>query len=371
MGQPLYVPVLPGTNAQPAVADAGEAAAAGSVAKVPVWLCWIACGIGGLDRARKAPPEILFVDAVTTPVLRDEAAAPAPRLCDLVRVRASSGSDTSGSGRSTAASEADRRGNVDRATKASWARARVATARVSGAAPTSYSTKWAPGHRVRIRGEPGRPKKTGVVLKVAESPEADTASSDGASTESAAPQNYVILLDDEEREIVVSAADIIGAPIAPVSLMRPSGSSRRAPGSGAGAGIMSGSHGVLARRGDMETQRLQALRLVDLATTDLTALFGGSGEGMTRSGNVLALEDACQIAQSGAEEVDAAVAARLETKLQVSKDCMRVVASGAASAASEADQASGAILDALMQAGRAATGLAPEDREVSQRLTSA
>merc|ERR1719482_2115911 len=42
--------------------------------KAPVWLAWITCGLGGmgvLKEAAKAPKEILFVDAVTTPIMRE------------------------------------------------------------------------------------------------------------------------------------------------------------------------------------------------------------------------------------------------------------------------------------------------------------
>ena len=83
-------------------------------------------------------------------------------------------------------------------------------------------------------------------------------------------RQYVVLRDDDEREVTVSAEDILGAPPRPASLLIPvrerggetGGLTTASRQRRAAAGVFgAGDTGVLARTEDVDTQRLQALRV--------------------------------------------------------------------------------------------------------------
>ena len=80
-------------------------------------------------------------------------------------------------------------------------------------------------------------------------------------------RQYVVLRDDDEREVTVSAEDILGAPPRPASLLIPFQESGGETGGLTTASRQrrrlfgAGDTGVLARTEDVDTQRLQALRV--------------------------------------------------------------------------------------------------------------
>jgi len=220
VNEPLYLPVV----GQQPMATAG---------KVPVWLCWMAVGVGGqmlLDS--KIPPECAVIDAVVAPRFRDAAAPAALSALD-----------------DDEEEDEDERG-VNRSTRASRARRRAAATRAGGAA--LEDSAWKPGNRLAVGSAPGR--RYATVLRQ-EGPDLH------------------VLFDDESTGTV------------PVPLRAPkvaesvfNGPSTRYRGS---------AHGMAARRGEPAAQRKQMLEVAAQATQDLAAVMQ-----TYQRGSVLALEDA-------------------------------------------------------------------------------
>merc|ERR1719487_2428416 len=202
----------------------------GTAGKVPVWLCWMAVGMGGqqlLDS--KLPPECAVIDAVIAPRFRDAALPAALSALDDEE-------------------EEDERG-VNRSTRASRARRRAAATRAGGAA--LEDSAWKPGSRFALG---SAPKRYATVLRQ-EGPDLH------------------VLFDDESTGTVPAP---LRAPKVAESVFN--GPSQRFRGS---------AHGMAARRGDPAAQRRQMLEVAAQATQDLAAVMQ-----TYQRGSVLALEDA-------------------------------------------------------------------------------
>merc|ERR1719198_1194252 len=136
---PLYAPIIGPIASEDAVRPA----------KVPVWLCWIACGMGGrplLDS--KTPKEIVFVDAVAAPQFCEP-----PSLANKPQQDNDSDDDDD---KAIKAKEAvtdaagDPRFNGSTAASRAKQRGRAATTPDAVLSSACAMPTWGVGHRVRI-----------------------------------------------------------------------------------------------------------------------------------------------------------------------------------------------------------------------------
>lgn len=315
--QKLYTPIVGPVKKHSSLLDAEGGA------KIPVYLAWIACGMGGqslLDS--KAPAEVCIIDAVAAPRFREE---PAQR--DSIR-RPSIDDGV-----------ADRPG-VEKSTTASRARRRMRTASVSNEFNDSSvsSTMWSVGHRVRVRaGAPGRAPKAALVERVL------------AAEDDQSWPHYELLFDDETRA-TIEGSQLLGAPVTqPTHLRR----SSNAP--------MTKQLGLLARSAEPDMQRLQVLTVVDEATRDLGKMM----QSRDAKGGRLSLEDATTRVH-GSEQVGDVEAQALECKLIEAKAELVVAVAPQVCPGDPRE----VVLDAMRTVGLSAGRLQPEDRLVAQRILS-
>jgi len=311
--------------------------------KVPVWMAWIAVGMGGqqLLMDKSVPKEICLVDAVVAPRLRDELPeleeGLAEELPEEEDLPCGAGGQPSG-----------KMPSHQRGTAASRARKRATGLGVSeqladfaDALSSDVDPAWRIGHRVRVRSpEPGRAPKSGLVLEVMKE--------EG--------QPFYRLLLDDESEITVAESQIMGRAAEPKSLLAVP---RRAGASVRGFGL-SKSSGLLARTADADMQRLQVLSVVDTVTTSLESIFRG---GDVKAGPI-GLEGVVA-GIHGSEELSPEQTAHLEEKLQQSSQ--KLIAATVEPTPVEPTQA---ILETLQHVGLSASRMLPEDRLVAQRLVA-
>jgi len=299
--------------------------------QVPVWLTWIATGVGGSTLLNgKLPKEVCLVDAVAAPIFRDA-------LADLPQESA----------RCTQQADMDiqkKHISVQQSTAVSRARYRAhAVSMQSSDVVTSRqhpAVAWGAGSRVQVKTNiPGRVPKAAVVLRVV----AD-----------AQPSRYELLFDDETTG-VVEGAMLVGSPCMPATLLRvrQGASGPRSP---------QAPHGYLSRTALPSMQRLQVLAVVDALTRDMATTL----QSIESTSNLLSLENAVSLI-SGGEEVLGEVATRLEGNVKSAQSALDVVAQPQLSRSDPSE----VLLDVLHVVGSSAANLLPEDRAVAQRFLSA
>eukprot|EP00931_Biecheleriopsis_adriatica_P009443 TRINITY_DN110514_c0_g1_i1.p1 TRINITY_DN110514_c0_g1~~TRINITY_DN110514_c0_g1_i1.p1 ORF type:complete len:1030 (-),score=184.62 TRINITY_DN110514_c0_g1_i1:127-3216(-) len=336
-GEKLYVPIASPVSKHKGLLDATNT-------KIPVWMAWIATGMGGQALLQsKTPKEVCIIDAVAAPRLREPAALP----------------DCNEGGRDDKASEGDvenstsRQGGqgAHRSTVASTARKRVSALQSASsladaleAAETSKPS-WNVGQRVRVRAtEPGRAPKSALVLRLVQEEEGQ-------------PAQYELLFDDESQE-VVAESQLCGSPaeIKPLVGVRKGAAGVRVRGQNQNCGM-------LARTSEPDMQRLQVLSVVKNATSDLAAVMGGKKNPKTGS---ISLEDAVAAA-NGSAEIGEDVAAALENQLVEAQEFAKL----STPPESPPCDPTQALLDTLLKVGSSAARMLPEDRLVAQRLLAA
>mmetsp|Transcript_17354 Transcript_17354/g.20818 ORF Transcript_17354/g.20818 Transcript_17354/m.20818 type:complete len:1018 (+) Transcript_17354:409-3462(+) len=398
-GEPVYLPLRGGAGES--VATITEELRASNSPQIPLWLCWIACGLGSqrlLDKVATAPPELVFVDAVVVPSFDDTVdvpttALPAPPL-------------TSRNKENVAAARGPTHLN---STATSRARERASKVLGNGSAKAvqsmSSSTGWGVGHRVKYISDltdRGRAPEFGTVLKVMKiSPKTEEINgevnlSDSDDSDAETPQiHYTLLPDKSEVEITLHSSHIMGAPSASESLLKKNkNDTNNSKFSSRLGALVNTSYGALSRTATAKQQRLQALRVLDIATTDLGALLrtgpapapappstdnNPNGRTSTRSGSdgnqqqssscgILSLEEAMRRVNDGSEDVDTTDAAHLEETVREANKGVMIV--GKRNGMKKVD--SGDVLkEILSTVGQGTGAMVPEDRAIAQTLMSA
>eukprot|EP00927_Polykrikos_kofoidii_P051619 TRINITY_DN45411_c0_g1_i1.p1 TRINITY_DN45411_c0_g1~~TRINITY_DN45411_c0_g1_i1.p1 ORF type:complete len:1075 (-),score=171.14 TRINITY_DN45411_c0_g1_i1:90-3251(-) len=327
-GKKLYTPVT-GSFARPT-----------NTAKVPVWLAWIACGMGGQNMLESnACKDICIVDAVTLPQDREP---PAP----VERTTADKEEQEESKERTVASASQNDEDEVgvlrSTATSRSRQRATAATQEASvylSQLAASARSRWSIGHRVCFKnGSLGLPPKAGIVVGVVEACEDH-------------PPRYELLLDDESTA-TVDETELLGLPSIPSSLL----SARRGC---AGKKGPQPKFGCMMREADADGQRLQVLSIVDAAFRDLGSIM----QAKTSETGPVSLEAVVK-ASLGDEHVQGELASRLEATLDQAHEQL-LLSSEPVTRSTNVCQV---LLDALISIGRVAWKLMPEDRAVSQRL---
>lgn len=299
-------------------------------AKVPVWMAWIATGLGGQMLLQQAvPKEVCLIDAVAAPRFREMLLLDAQ---DMEQGR---------NQRQSMQHESNKLPSLQQGTAASKARQRTAAVRCSSQLCealdlASAQPSWGVGHRVRVRVKPGLAPKAATVMSVL--------------PDSGTQRRYGVLFDDETQG-EVEESQMVGSPDPFTAML----SIRR---EATGRTAWQGQSGLLARTADPDTQRLQVLSVVDRATTDLAALMGAH---VQKSGRI-ALEAAAAVL----EPSDAAAAA-LELKLSAAQQASKV---SSFSEPSPVD-ATQLLLEVVHKLGPSSLKLLPEDRLLAQRLLAA
>jgi hypothetical protein len=304
-------------------------------AKVPVWMAWIACGMGGqmmLNSNSNVPREITLVDAIASPCHRDQEAL----------ANAAVGRGRAGSLGKLSQQQQDDKAAVDKSTSASRARQRVRTLSVAGDVDVTEALasapSWSVGHRVRVKASaPGRATKPALVLRVRDL-------EDGC-------KEYDLLCDDESK-ITVDQSLLLGAPATAETMLRRSQKASRTQGL---------QTGLLSRTAEPDMQRLQVMAVVDTATRDLAVMM----QNKNPRSNRISLEEATS-AVVGSEEVDETAAAAITGRLIQAQQSVQVTA------VSEIPpvEPSEVVLEVLMTAGVSTARLLPEDRVLAQRFIS-
>ena len=173
-GTSLFQPMVPGEKVPPPAPNPG-----GSVGKIPVWLCWIAVGLGGQsileDASRDAPPVMLFIDAVATPAVRSSRGGMKKKN---IAAGPTHGSAASACG-SGGAGGPSSRGMVDdpfmsipaasgvaRKTAIQHFRDKTQAVKVASNMVQIEAKDWATGARVKIKPEkPGQPDLAATILQ--------------------------------------------------------------------------------------------------------------------------------------------------------------------------------------------------------------
>jgi hypothetical protein len=328
-GEQLYMPIAGPVSKHKALLDEKNK-------KIPVWMAWIAVGIGGQMMLKsKTPKEVCIIDAVAVPRLRELDAHPGGN--DVEKQHSSDEhhdeSSSKGAQQATVASRARKRMSA------------IQSGQVCDAVDAAEASRpsWSIGHRVRVRApEPGRAPKSATVLRVVQ--------------EEAQPLQYELLFDDESQA-TVAESQLCGAPACITPLIRVRKDT------GVRIRGAEGSFGMLSRTAEPDMQRLQVLSVVKLVTSDLAAVMGSQDP---KTGKV-SLEGAVAAANAGAEEIDEQVAEALEAQLSEAREATNVT-SVVEMPPCDPTQA---LLDALMKVGSSAARMLPEDRVVAQRLVAA
>lgn len=303
--------------------------------KVPVWLCWVACGMGGqqiLNQSSGAKG-ITFIDAVVAP------------SCDALEPPAAISAAAAPGGGGSRDSDKDDEMRVRKSTAATRARMRGTRSRslaVDGQTNASVvSSGWKVGHRVQLRpGVPGQAPKAAVILRV-------------RGGEDGAPAEYDVVMDNE-NELTVDASRFVGAPPSSDSMLSlKEGQKPKGP---------APQSGLLARTAEPEQQRLQALALVDAVTKDLSAVIKEHKQ-------LISLEESVRNVTGGTEEISAEMAASIYGTLQEASAAVDITQMASVMQVDEA-QLSQLFKEALQVVGQVSARMLPEDRLVAQSVLS-
>lgn len=320
-GEKLYVPIQGPLEKHKALLDEGNK-------KVPVWLAWITCGMGGQSLlGSKTPKEICMVDAIAVPQLREP---------DTVTVE-----DDDEKAEDLEGDEKNKLPHCTSSTVASRARQRASGSVGNISASVDVmQTEWRVGHRVRVRAAgPGCAPKAALVLR--------TLHSDSK------PQCE--LLFDDESTAIVDACQLLGTPAKLTSMLRLKPGQARPKG-------MQPESGVLSRTEDPDMQRLQVLSVVNAMTMDLASVM----QKKSSKSNKVSLEGAVKFI-NGEGGIDEQEAAALETAVSTAQSSSNAFMVQEPPPIDPRDF----LQEALLEIGRSSARLVPEDRIVSQRFITA
>eukprot|EP00928_Gymnodinium_smaydae_P061047 TRINITY_DN4509_c0_g2_i1.p1 TRINITY_DN4509_c0_g2~~TRINITY_DN4509_c0_g2_i1.p1 ORF type:complete len:1046 (-),score=147.14 TRINITY_DN4509_c0_g2_i1:156-3224(-) len=327
-GQKLYVPISGPVSKTPSLLEETNT-------KVPVWMAWIATGMGGqLMLQSNVPKEVLVIDAVA-----------APRFRDLDTMPALQDAETTNAADTDPGNSSDPVASSQQSTVTSRARKRMSAARASetliGALDSGDSAdlpSWNIGHRVRVRAsQAGKVPKFATVLRV---------------LKESASRQYELLLDDE-TESIVDESQLLGVPLDFQPLIK----ATKARAAGQKCNV-----GMLSRSADPDMQRLQVLGLVSEVIKDLAAVMGQQDSKTNR----LSLERATA-AIYGSEEISTDNASQFEDELRQAQS----TASIPSVKEEPLRDPTQTLLDAVQATGIAAARMSPEDRLVAQRFVAA
>eukprot|EP00929_Paragymnodinium_shiwhaense_P094159 TRINITY_DN5459_c0_g1_i1.p1 TRINITY_DN5459_c0_g1~~TRINITY_DN5459_c0_g1_i1.p1 ORF type:complete len:1146 (+),score=223.72 TRINITY_DN5459_c0_g1_i1:80-3517(+) len=386
---PVVGPLVARKKREKAIRD-GDAAAEASaramskseLSSIPVWMAWVAVGMGGQGMlSRKAPKEICVIDACAAPILREapaQVALPngsANRAAEEEEDSETDEADEAGSKAEEVATPEQRRRSRDASTAASRARQRKAATQCShdmslgdettGMAAEAAQIKpiWKIGHRVRVKAaEPGRAPRSALVMNV-------------LVGDSGEPK-YEVLFDDESTDEVMQS-QLVGKPFEETRFIRP-----RKPQGGRSAGKASPGHastsstsamGIMARTAEPDMQRAQVFALVDKASSDLSLIMNNLDTELPRKGPVSMEESLCAINSDGAggsgggAEVSPEELQRLLGDIAKAESTMKMSSEPVEPPMPTAE----ALLKSMQSIGSSCARLMPEDRLLAQRLLGA
>jgi len=162
------------------------------------------------------------------------------------------------------------------------------------------------------------------------------------------------LLFDDETTATVDACQLLGTPAARTTMLRLPPGQARAKG-------LQAEKGLLSRTAEPDEQRLQVLSVVNEMTQDLASVM----QKKSLKKNKVSLEDAMRFT-SGGEDVSDDMACALEAAVENAQSSCNVANAQQPPPAEPSD----VLQDALLEVGRSAARLIPEDRLLAQRFVS-